>query len=83
MEKNVEVNEHLTKQIKKVIEREINPLLALEGGQIELVGVTKGKVEVRLKGACATCPFGKLTLYNLVEKRIRAKVPGIKEVVAL
>jgi Fe-S cluster biogenesis protein NfuA len=83
MEKSVDLNEHLTRQIKKVIEREINPLLALEGGRIELVGVTEGKVEVRLKGACATCPFGKLTLYDLVEKRIKASVLGVKKVVAL
>jgi Fe-S cluster biogenesis protein NfuA len=83
MEKNVEVNEHLTEQIKKVIEREINPLLALEGGEIELVGVREGRVEVKLKGACATCPFGRLTLYNQVEKRIKANVLGVKEVVAV
>lgn len=70
-------------KVKEVIEKEISPFLAFEGGSIELVGVDDGVVKVRLKGACAGCPMSQYTLVNFVETTLKERVPEVKEVVAV
>ncbi|MEM1550952.1 MAG: NifU family protein, partial [Candidatus Bathyarchaeia archaeon] len=53
-----------------------------DGGDIVLVEVTEdGVVKVRLKGACAGCPFSMTTIRYSVERYLRSRVPKIKEVV--
>jgi Fe-S cluster biogenesis protein NfuA len=69
--------------VKGVIEKEISPLLAMEGGSIELVSVEDGTVKVKLSGACAGCPMSQFTLVNFVEATLKEKIPGVKEVVAV
>jgi len=74
----------LAEKVKRVIEKEVRPLLALEGGNIELVGVEEnGVVKVRLGGACAGYPMAQYTLVNFVEGTIKKKVPEIKRVKAV
>lgn len=75
MEKSVE------ERVREVIERDIKPLLAMEGGDIELVSVEDGVVKVRLRGTCAGCPFSQITLSNFVEATLKEKVPEVKQVV--
>ena len=75
MEKSVE------ERVREVIERDIRPLLAMEGGDIELVSVEDGVVKVRLRGTCAGCPFSQITLSNFVEATLKEKVPEVKQVV--
>ena len=70
-------------KVKEVIEKEIRPFLAFEGGSIELVGVDDGVVRVRLKGACAGCPMSQYTLVNFVEATLKEKIPEVKQVVAV
>jgi len=71
------------KNVEKVIEK-IKPMLAADGGSVELVSVDdkKGVVTVKLTGACGCCPHAAMTLKHLVEKAIKAEVPEVKEVVA-
>ncbi len=69
-------------QVKKAIE-EIRPALNADGGDIELVGIKDGVVEVRLTGACHGCPHAQMTLTLGVEKHLKNKVPEIKQVVAI
>ena len=40
-------------------------------------------VEVRLLGACESCPISMMTLKEGIERRLRSSVPGIVEVTAL
>jgi len=71
----------LRAEVEKAIE-EIKPILRADGGDIELIEVTKdGVVKVRLKGACAGCPFSTMTIKYSVERYLRHKVPQIKGVV--
>ena len=63
--------------------KKIRPMLQADGGDIELVEVTKdGVVKVRLTGACGCCPMSQMTLKNAVEQKLKKEVPGIKEVIA-
>lgn len=68
-------------QVEKVLEEEVKPMLALDGGNIELVDVTEDNVvKVKLTGACGGCPMAQMTLLNVVERAIKSRVPEIKRV---
>ena len=77
-------NNALTDKVTEVIDQ-VRPLLQADGGNIELVSVAEdtGVVSVRLQGACKGCPGAAMTLKMGVERLLRDKVPGIKEVVAV
>jgi Fe-S cluster biogenesis protein NfuA len=63
---------------------EIRPMLQRDGGDIQLVEVKDdGQVFVRLRGACAGCPGAAMTLKMGVERILKERIPGVKEVVAL
>jgi Fe-S cluster biogenesis protein NfuA len=63
--------------------KEVQPMLAADGGDVELVSVTDdGKVTVRLIGACGSCPMSSMTLKMGIERLIKKQVPEVKEVVA-
>jgi Fe-S cluster biogenesis protein NfuA len=70
-------------KVKKVIE-EIRPVLKADGGDVELVEVAKdGTVKLRLLGACVHCPMSIMTIKMGIEKQLKEKVPGVKEVIAV
>jgi Fe-S cluster biogenesis protein NfuA len=71
-------------QIEAVIE-EIRPAVRADGGDVELVGYDpiEGRVELRLVGACHSCPYSLLTLKGGIEHRLRSKLPEVKTVVAI
>jgi Fe-S cluster biogenesis protein NfuA len=73
----------MLEKVREIIEREIKPALAMEGGSIELMGVEDGIVRVRLSGACAGCPMSQYTLRDFVESTIRRQIPEVKGVVAV
>lgn len=61
---------------------EIRPAVKADGGDIELVAVRGGQVEVLLKGACASCAASTLTLRGALEPRLRERLPwfqGLRE----
>lgn len=63
--------------------KKIRPMLKADGGDIELVDVSKdGVVKVKLTGACGCCPMSQMTLKMAVEERLKKEVPGVKSVVA-
>jgi Fe-S cluster biogenesis protein NfuA len=71
----------LEEDVRKALET-IRPKLEADGGGIELVSVCDdGKVEVKLTGACDSCPMATLTMKWTVEKFLIDTVPGVKEVV--
>jgi Fe-S cluster biogenesis protein NfuA len=71
----------LKESVQKAL-NEIKPALEADGGSVELVDVSdQGVVKVRLTGACAGCPMGMMTLKEGIEKELKTKVPGVKEVV--
>ena len=70
-------------KVMTIINEDIAPRLALDGGTIELVDVDGTTVVVALRGACSGCSASQLTLKNLVEKTLREQVdPAINVVEA-
>ncbi len=73
----------MQEEVKKVLDM-IRPALQADGGDVELVEVTEdGVVKVKLVGACGHCPMSTMTLKNGIEKTLKQKVPGVKEVVSV
>ncbi len=63
---------------------EVRPYLQADGGDIEFVNYTDdGVVEVRLQGACGSCPMSTMTLRAGVERAILRNVPEVKRVEAV
>jgi Fe-S cluster biogenesis protein NfuA len=61
----------------------IRPALQADGGDIVLLGVDGGTVNLQLVGACGGCPMATLTLTAGVERILKDRVPGVTEVVAV
>ena len=62
----------------------IRPALQMDGGDIELVGVSEeGVVQVKLSGACDSCSISWLTLKGGVERILKDRVPGVTAVEAI
>jgi Fe-S cluster biogenesis protein NfuA len=71
----------MIEEVKKALDL-IRPALQADGGDVELVEVTEdGVVKVKLTGACGHCPMSTMTLKMGIEKTLKQKVPGVKEVV--
>ena len=64
--------------------KKIRPMLAADGGSVELVDVSAdGVVKVKLKGACGSCPMSQMTLKMGIEKALKKEVPEVKEVIGV
>jgi len=61
----------------------LRPTLKADGGDIELIDVKDGVVQVALTGACHGCPMSQMTLKHGVEKALKASLPEIKSVVSV
>ncbi|MBU4346316.1 MAG: NifU family protein [Candidatus Omnitrophica bacterium] len=73
----------MKEKVEKALEK-IRPMLAADGGNVDLVEVTDdGIVKVKLTGTCGCCPMSQMTLKNGIEKILKEEVPEVKEVVAI
>ena len=72
----------MREKIEEVLNK-IRPSLIQDGGNVELVGVNDGTVEVKLTGACGGCPMAALTLKMGIERILKQEIPEVKEVVAV
>ena len=67
-------------KIKSILE-EIRPYLQRDGGDCEFVSYENKLVNLRLHGACGTCPSSLMTLRMGIENAIRDQVPDVQGVV--
>ena len=58
-------------KIQEVLDKEIRPMLAKDGGDIELVDVDGNTVYVALRGMCSSCPSAQFTLKLGVEDKLK------------
>jgi Fe-S cluster biogenesis protein NfuA len=71
----------MREEVLRVLDQ-VRPGLQADGGDVELVDVTAdGTVQVRLKGACGSCPMSTMTLKMGIERAMKDQIPGVKEVV--
>jgi Fe-S cluster biogenesis protein NfuA len=70
----------LTARVKVVIAESIRPALQTTGGDIELVGIDQGIVQVRLTGTCGACPSTAMFMVMDIERQLREQVPEVEYV---
>ena len=76
----------ISKEIIKIIDENIKPAVASDGGNImfESYDTTTQKVNVILQGACSGCPYSTVTLKSGIETMLKDMLPGkISEVNAI
>ena len=73
--------EGIEKQINDIIEEEVRPAVAMDGGDIVYKGFEDGIVYLQMMGACAGCPSSTMTLKMGIEMRLKEAIPEVKEVV--
>ena len=63
----------------------IRPAIQADGGDVEFLAYreNEGIVEVRLLGACESCPISMMTLKEGIERRLKNSIPGVSEVTAV
>ena len=71
-------------RIEEVLDS-IRPALRSDGGDVEFIDYDEedGVVQLRLVGACGTCPVSSMTLRQGIERRIMLAVPEVKGILAL
>lgn len=76
-------NAEIEKKIREVLDNEIRPAVAMDGGDITFGKYEDGLVYLHLQGSCAACPSSIATLKMGVEARLKEMIPEIKEVVQI
>ena len=70
-------------RIVRILEEEVRPAVAMDGGDIVFSAFRDGIVELYLQGSCSGCPSSTATLKLGIEARLREAIPEVQGVIAL
>jgi Fe-S cluster biogenesis protein NfuA len=73
----------VVQKIKQILQDEIRPAVAMDGGDIQFDRFVDGKVYLKMHGACSGCPSSAYTLKEGIETRLKESIPEVTEVVAV
>jgi Fe-S cluster biogenesis protein NfuA len=82
-------NEHkggaseIENKIRTILDNEIRPAVAMDGGDITFEKFEDGVVYLYLQGSCSGCPSSTATLKDGIERRLQESIPEVKEVVSV
>ncbi len=76
-----ESSSEIESKIKEILDDEIRPAIAMDGGDVEFKSFVDGIVTLHLQGACSTCPSSTMTLKMGIENRLKSEIPEVVEVV--
>lgn len=71
------------KMIKKILNEEIRPAVAMDGGDIAFDKYEDQVLYLHMQGACSGCPSSQITLKEGIQKRLQERIPEIKDVVSV
>ena len=69
--------------IRSLLDEFVRPAVEQDGGAIDFKAFKDGTVYVHMRGACSGCPSSMQTLKGGIEQLLTAKIPEVREVVAL
>ncbi|NEP84705.1 MAG: NifU family protein [Okeania sp. SIO3B3] len=67
----------LTPENVEIVLDELRPYLMADGGNVELVEIDGAVVNLKLQGACSSCPSSTMTLKMGIERKLREVIPEI------
>ena len=79
----IEAKTETERGIMRVIDQEIRPAVAMDGGDIIYGGFENGVVHLHLRGSCHGCPSSMMTLKMGIERRLQEEFPEVQAVEAI
>ena len=73
----------VVKKIKEILNNEIRPAVAMDGGDIQFSHYEDHKLYLHMQGACSGCPSSALTLKEGIETRMKEAIPELTEVLSI
>jgi Fe-S cluster biogenesis protein NfuA/rhodanese-related sulfurtransferase len=70
----------LITKVLQVIDRDVRPGLKRDGGDLKVVSVENGTVQVKMVGACVGCGAQKRTVEDGIKNHLKQLIPEIQEV---
>ena len=70
-------------KIRAILDAEIRPAVAMDGGDITFERFENGVVYLYLQGSCSGCPSSTATLKMGIENRLKEQIPEVQEVVSV
>ncbi len=67
-------DEDLKPAVQNIVDNKISPMLATDGGAMQLIDVLNQKVYIQLQGACVGCSASGSTLKFVVEKELKTAI---------
>jgi len=80
--KKMSTVEQLIQRVEDALNK-IRPYLEADGGDVRIVSIKDGIVQIELLGACGSCPMSTMTMKAGVEEAIIKAVPEISAVEAI
>ncbi len=77
---DLEDEDEISRQIREIIDSEIRPAVAMDGGDIQFEGFRDGIVYLFMLGACSGCPSASMTLKMGIESRLKQAIPEVQAV---
>ena len=74
-------DEDLQQPVSTIIKDKIAPMLAKDGGAIELLQIKNSKVYIQLQGSCVGCAASNSTLKFIVEKELKTAIHPELEII--
>jgi len=68
---------NLAERARRVLDAEINPVIAAHRGHAALAGAEQGWVRIRLEGGCQGCSLAEVTLRQGIEPLLRERLPDL------
>ncbi|OGZ42328.1 MAG: hypothetical protein A3C80_00655 [Candidatus Ryanbacteria bacterium RIFCSPHIGHO2_02_FULL_45_43] len=73
----------IEEKLKKVIDEEVKPMVAMHAGVIDFVSFKDGVVHLRLSGACKGCSLSQITLKEGIEEMLKQRFDSVERVEAV
>jgi Fe-S cluster biogenesis protein NfuA len=83
LEQNALSDDEVVTRIKEILDTQIRPAVAMDGGDVVFESFDNGLVRLRMQGACGGCPSSTMTLKMGIEARLRHFIPQVERVEAV
>jgi Fe-S cluster biogenesis protein NfuA len=70
----------IEERIVTLLNDEIRPAIAQDGGDLTYMGFEDGIVKIQMIGACGTCPSSTMTLKMGIERLLMEEIPEVRAV---
>lgn len=82
-EVSAEEESEVVRRIRQLLDDNVRPAVAMDGGDVVFASFEEGTVKLRLQGSCSGCPSSTMTLKMGIEGLLTRMVPEVKSVEAV